>query len=120
MEQRPTNSALARFAHPLTERYVELAGRMTPPRELTDGAFHDDVSGGRLDRPGIKALLSFVRKHRASGIAIIIDDLSRLARDIRVHQDLREPIASAGGQLESPSIEFGDGPGSIFQENLMA
>ena len=82
--------------------------------------FSDDVSGSLTDRPGMKAMLAFIRKRRASGIVVIIDDVSRLARGLQAHLELRGSIAKAGGILESPSIEFGDDPDQILVENLLA
>lgn len=33
-----------------------------------------------IDRPGMKAMLASLRKHRAKGLVIIIHDVPRLAR----------------------------------------
>ena len=82
--------------------------------------FHDDVSGSLIDRPGMKAMLAFIRKRRAKGTVVIIDDVSRLARGLQAHLELRGAIANAGGILESPSIEFGDDSDSMLVENLLA
>ena len=82
--------------------------------------FRDDVSGGLIDRPGMKAMLAFMRKHRSGGLVVIIDDVSRLARGLNAHLELRGAIAKAGGTLESPSIEFGEDSDSILVENLLA
>ena len=82
--------------------------------------FTDDMSGGRTDRPGMTAMLSFLKKHRADTPAVIIDDVSRLARGVTAHWELRELIAGAGGTLVSPSIEFGEDPDAILVENMMA
>lgn len=84
------------------------------------GVFTDDVSGKLTDRPGMKAMLAFIRKHRTQGLAVIIDDVSRLARGLEAHLELRGAIAGAGGRLESPSIEFGDSPDSQLVEHLLA
>lgn len=84
------------------------------------GVFKDDITGETGNRPGMKAMLAFVRKYRATGMIVIIDDISRLARDIHTHTDLRSVIAKAGGILKSPSIEFGDDADSRLHENLMA
>ena len=46
--------------------------------------------------------------------------LSRLARGLEAHLELRAGLASAGGKLESPSIEFGEDSDSILVENLLA
>ena len=79
------------------------------------------VSGGIIDRPGMLAMLAHLRKHRRGGeCVVIIDDISRLARDIKAHLDLRDAIAAAGGRLESPSIEFGEDSDAILVENLLA
>ncbi len=45
---------------------------------------------------------------------------SQETRGLQAHLDLRGMIASAGGVLESPSIEFGEDPDSILVENLLA
>ncbi|MEQ9641747.1 MAG: recombinase family protein [Alphaproteobacteria bacterium] len=84
--------------------------------------FKDEaVSGGLIDRPGMLELLADLRKRKGRGGAVvIIDDISRLARDIKAHLDLRSAIQDAGGRLESPSIEFGEDSDSILVENLLA
>ena len=82
--------------------------------------FSDDVSGSLTERPGMKAMLAFLRKRRADNMAVLIDDVSRLARGLSAHLELRGAIAKAGAVLESPSIEFGEDPDSILVENLLA
>ena len=86
---------------------------------VTD-VFQDDVSGSLVDRPGMKAMLASIRKRRAHGVVVIIDDVSRLARGLQAHLELRGLIPGAGGTLESPSIEFGEDPDSLLVENLLA
>ena len=51
---------------------------------------------------------------------VIVDDISRLARDLGAHWDLRLAIKKAGGTLESPSVKFGEDADSIFIENVLA
>ncbi len=87
--------------------------------EVAD-VYRDDASGGSTDRPSMKAMLKHLKKHRAEGCIVLIDDITRFARDIRGHWDLRDLLREAGGKLESPSIEFGDDADSILHENLMA
>ncbi|CAH0496074.1 recombinase family protein [Novosphingobium sp. CECT 9465] len=82
--------------------------------------FTDDKSGALLDRPGMLAMLAFLRKNRKDNIVVIIDDISRLARGIKPHLELRAKIAGAGGSLESPSIEFAEDSDSILVEHLLA
>jgi len=78
------------------------------------------VCGGLVDRPGIKAMMGWLRKHRNDAPVVIIDDISRLARDLDAHLKLRAAIGSVGAQLESPSIEFGDDSDSQLIENMLA
>lgn len=83
--------------------------------------FHDKgVSGSLINRPGMQAMLAFLRKHKADNVIVIIDDISRLARGIKAHVELRGSIAMAGGTLESPSVEFGDDADSELHEFILA
>ena len=83
------------------------------------GVFSDDITGSTGKRGGVEQMLAFLRQHRREGVVVIIDDISRLARDRQVYWDLRDAIALAGGVLESPSIKFGEDADSIFFESLM-
>ncbi len=87
---------------------------------VVTAVFKDDITGKLVDRPGMKAMLAFIRKNRAHGIVVIIDDISRLARGLQAHLELRGAITKAGGTLESPSIEFGEDADSILVEHLLA
>ncbi len=82
--------------------------------------FSDDASGGLIDRPGMKEMLAFLRKNRHAGLMVLIDDISRLARGVKAHIELRAAISLAGGTLESPSVEFGDDADSELQEYILA
>ncbi len=83
--------------------------------------FQDEgVSGGMINRPGMQAMLRFLRTQKEESCVVIIDDISRLARGLEAHLELRSAIAQAGGKLESPSIEFGEDSDSILVENLLA
>ncbi|MBX3630191.1 MAG: recombinase family protein [Nitrosomonas sp.] len=79
----------------------------------------EGVSGGLIDRPGIKALLAFLKQNRNQAYVVIIDDISRLARGLEAHIQLRTAISGAGGKLENPSIEFGEDSDSQLVENLL-
>lgn len=82
--------------------------------------FTDDRSGGTEIRPGLAAMLKFLIKNRGSDCIVIIDDITRLARDITVHHKLRAAIAATGARLECPSFEFGDSSDDLLVENLLA
>jgi site-specific DNA recombinase len=82
--------------------------------------FSDDMTGSVTGRPGMQAMLKYLRSNRKYGHVVIIDDISRLARGLEAHLRLRSAIASAGATLESPSIEFGEDSDSQLIENLLA
>jgi DNA invertase Pin-like site-specific DNA recombinase len=89
--------------------------------EVVDVFRDEGASGGIIDRPGMLTMLAFLKKHRrATAHIVIIDDISRLARGLEAHIQLRTAISAAGGKLESPSIEFGDDSDSMLVENLLA
>ena len=82
--------------------------------------FTDDMTGTVAQRPGMKAMLGFIRKRRNETVVVIVDDISRIARSISAHHEIRDAIRKAGGILESPSIEFGEDSDSRLVENLLA
>jgi len=82
--------------------------------------FRDDISGGKAARPSMSAMLAFLKGQKGGDTVVIIDDISRLARDLEAHIQLRTAIGDAGGKLESPSIEFGEDSDSRLVENLLA
>ena len=82
--------------------------------------FQDTKSGSLIDRPGMQAMLAYLRQHHREGLVVIIDDVSRIARGLEAHLALRKAIASAGGTLMSPSIEFGEDSDSKLVEHLLA
>ena len=88
--------------------------------EVTEVFQDDGVSGSLIERPGMKALLQFLKHEKDNEPVVIIDDISRLARGLEAHIQLRTSISSAGGKLESPSIEFGEDSDSQLVENLLA
>ena len=83
--------------------------------------FNDEgASGGMIDRPGMQTMLTFLKRHKKEEFFVIIDDISRLARGLEAHIQLRTSISDAGGKLVSPSIEFGEDSDSVLVENLLA
>ena len=82
--------------------------------------FKEDFTGATDERPGMKAALTFLKKRKAVPHVIIIDDLSRLARDVVVFAKLRMQIAAAGAVLESPTMRFEDDCDSQFVQNVLA
>ena len=82
--------------------------------------FTDDMTGSKVRRPGMDAMLSYLKQNRDIPHICIVDDISRLARGIDTHWKLRDSIAKAGGLLESPSVQFGDDSDSQLIENMLA
>ena len=82
--------------------------------------FTDDMTGSKVHRPGMDAMLNYLKQNKTTPHICIVDDISRLARGVNTHWKLREAIAKAGGILESPSVKFGDDSDSHFIENVLA
>lgn len=82
--------------------------------------FKDDASGKLERRPAMDRMLAFLRLHQPGSVAVIIDDISRFARNVQAHIKLRETLRSAGGVLESPAIEFGEDSDSRLVEHMLA
>jgi len=130
--------------HSIMKQQAIIYSRVSSPKQVTEGhglasqetrcreyakhkgydvldVFRDEgLSGKLLDRPNMKAMLSYIKKYKEASLVVIIDDISRLARDIETHLHLRTAISDAGGKLESPSIEFGDDSDSRLVEHLLA
>ncbi|WP_255720263.1 recombinase family protein [Acuticoccus kalidii] len=82
--------------------------------------FRDDTSGSLTSRPGMQAMLDYLSGQPGGSHAVIIDDISRLARGLMAHFELRMKIMEAGGVLVSPSVEFKEDSDSQLVENLLA
>ncbi len=82
--------------------------------------FMDDMSGKFERRPAMDRMLAFLRLHPKDSVVVIIDDISRFARNVQAHIALRETLSDAGGILESPSIEFGEDSDSRLVEHMLA
>lgn len=82
--------------------------------------FTDVISGRFAERPGMNALLAHLRQARAEEYVVVVDDISRFARDVSTHLALREKIVSHGAKIESPNGKFGEDAGGRFVEMIMA
>ncbi len=80
----------------------------------------DGVSGGLFERPGMKKLITHLEVHKIENYVIIFDDLSRLARDVKVHLQLKSELVGRGAKLESPNFNFEDSPEGELIENVAA
>ena len=82
--------------------------------------FTDDLTGQSIDRPGLQAMLAYLKADRKNPHVVVVDDITRFARNVRVHFDLRAAILEVGGILESPSIELRDDADGELHEYIMA
>ncbi len=83
--------------------------------------FKDEgASGSVVARSGMAEMLQFLRSQKRDQYVVLIDDISRLARGLEAHIQLRTLISSVGAKLASPSIEFGEDSDSLLVENLLA
>ena len=81
--------------------------------------FKDDFTGATSDRPAMKTMLAYLKRQKAAHV-VIIDDISRLARNVEAHTQLRRAIKAVGAFLASPSIEFKENSDARFVENVLA
>jgi len=84
------------------------------------GVFVDVMSGKFATRPKMAEMLEFLYANRHENYAVIIDDISRLARNYIAHMNLRDEIREAGGELFSPTMEFFDDPKRQMPEKITA
>ena len=84
--------------------------------------FTDKVSGGGdfMKRPGMVALLKFLKKNKNTPYVVIFDDLKRFARDTMFHLKLRAEFAQYNARIECLNFRFEDTPEGMFMETIHA
>lgn len=60
---------------------------------------NDVASGNATKRAGMDALLNALKQHPDRKISVIIEDISRLARDWTVHHTLQQALQAQGAEL---------------------
>ena len=85
-----------------------------------EDVFTDVISGASSNRPGMNQLLYFLNRVDAREYMVIVDDVSRFARDVGAHTELRNKIMTAGAAIDSPKTKFGVDAESRFLEMLWA
>lgn len=78
------------------------------------------VSGSLFQRPAMHALLNYIDDHSHENYVVIFDDLSRFARDVKVHIQLKAEFASRGVKLECLNFNFDDSDESEMAELMLA
>jgi len=89
-------------------------------RMQVEDVFTDVISGASSNRPGMNQLLDFLNRVDARDYMVIVDDVSRFARDVGAHTELRNKIMTAGAAIDSPKTKFGVDAESRFLEMLWA
>ncbi|ODS24762.1 hypothetical protein AB835_01525 [Candidatus Endobugula sertula] len=87
---------------------------------VTDCFYDYGVSGISMDRPSLQKMLAFLETNKAENYIVLVDDVSRLARNFETHLRIREAISELGAKLESPTMTFDDSPTNQCTENLLA
>lgn len=88
---------------------------------IVSKCFKDEaVSGASSDRPGFNDLLKYLDRQTTDQFIVIIDDISRLARDMQVHLQLRQSLRERKVRVESPNHNFEESPEGTFIENIIA
>jgi len=97
------------------EKYARDKGYTVEKTFLDEG-----ISGGLFERPAMRSLIAFLDKNVTTNYVIIFDDLSRFARDVKVHLKMRTELTSRGATLECLNHNFDDSPEGEFIEVILA
>ena len=81
--------------------------------------FRDEgITGSRADRKEIQAVVDFIQNHE-SPVTVIMDEVTRLGRDMVVYFTLKDRIEALGGKVIFISQSFDKSPSGKFVENIM-
>lgn len=84
--------------------------------------FQDSFTGGGdfLKRPEFSQLLKYIDERPFKKFVLIIDDISRLARDTQAHFAIRDFLDLQGCDIECPNFTFEDTPEGFLNEGVHA
>jgi len=83
--------------------------------------FHDEgISGGLFERPAMHNLIAYLDQNKSKQFVIIFDDLARLARDVKIHIQLKAELVSRGCTLECLNFNFDKSEESEYAELILA
>jgi site-specific DNA recombinase len=85
--------------------------------------FPDEAISGALplfQRPAMQKLIEYLDEHADEEFIVIFDDLSRFARDVKTHIQLKAEFVSRGVKLECLNFNFDDSEESEFAELILA
>ena len=78
------------------------------------------ISGALFQRPAMQQLIAYLDSHQEEAFVVIFDDLSRFARDVKTHIQLKAALVSRGAKLECLNFNFDDSEESEFAELILA
>lgn len=89
---------------------------------IVDQVFSDTKSGGGdySKREGITDLIKHIDKYPHRTFVVVVDDLSRIARDTRAYLALKEALRSRKVEFASPNFNFDDSPEGEYIETITA
>ncbi len=88
-------------------------------KHFVEEVFCDEgISGGVKDRPGMNAMIAFLKKSKGKRYVVIVDDISRWSRDMRAHLELKETIENLGAVLIGPNFDFSNDASGILNEQM--
>lgn len=96
--------------------YAQRRGHLVSKENI----FKDTASGGGeyTTRVGQVNLLKRVDQYPYRKFVVIVDDISRLARDVKAHITFREALKLRGVVMESPNFNFEDSPEGELYEGM--
>lgn len=81
--------------------------------------FTDYGSGDVAVLSGMVNMLSFLRLAQPTRHVVIVDDISRLGREIEAHASLCRKLEEAGAELLTPGFAFGADSDRVFIDNIL-
>ena len=89
---------------------------------IVDKVFMDAFTGGGdfLNRPAMKALLSYLDSKPHRKYVVVFDDLKRFARDTVFHWNLRDSLRKREATPKCLNYNFDDSPEGRFAETIFA
>jgi DNA invertase Pin-like site-specific DNA recombinase len=86
---------------------------------VTNTFIDKGISGNTLERPQLKNMLNYL-KEAPNDTAVIVENTSRLARDMRVFVEVRDAIQQTGSIIMTSTALYDSSPDSELAQNMMA
>ncbi len=98
------------------KQYIQSLGYTLGP------TFSDTASGGGdyNKREGVNELIKYIDQYPHRMFVVVVDDLSRIARDTKAYLALKESLKNRGVEFKSPNFNFDDSPEGEYIETITA